>query len=295
MSSTSSLSALVRNFSSTEVGSISVLAQENWSGLTPFLNVTVARLAHQRQVFAVVDRQLHRVALGTVERSTLLPAPSRMRSTRPSSTGDQAELQFHGCHLRRLERHVVLLALQPWWVTDLKEQVGLLPGVDGAVNSQFGSREARGSAAAEHDIAGEAPADLHIDRLGGIIADSLRANLRDRPSRRRWSSLRSCAAPSSARRRRSPPLIRSQILSRNDRSLISSKIDVGIGAEVQLDLVADGDVFDRLRGEEGEPVAAIVAKDADHAVGERRGAELRFLVVGQQVHPDELVAILLGR
>ena len=30
----------VRNFSSTEDGSISVLAQENCSGLTPFLNVT---------------------------------------------------------------------------------------------------------------------------------------------------------------------------------------------------------------------------------------------------------------
>ena len=40
MSSTSSLSAWVTNRSSTEVGSISVLAQLNCKGLTPFLKLT---------------------------------------------------------------------------------------------------------------------------------------------------------------------------------------------------------------------------------------------------------------
>ena len=42
-----------------EVGSISVLAQQNCSGLTPCLEADLARLADERQVFGVVDRQLH--------------------------------------------------------------------------------------------------------------------------------------------------------------------------------------------------------------------------------------------
>ena len=68
---------------------------------------------------------------------------------------------------------------------------------------------------------------------------------------------------------------------------------LGIGAQVQLDLVADRDVFDRLLREIGEPVAAIVAEDADHAIRQWRRAELRVLVVREQVHSDELLAIFL--
>ena len=37
---------------------------------------------------------------------------------------------------------------------------------------------------------------------------------------------------------------------------------LGVGAEVQLDLVADGDVLDRLGHEEAQPVAAVLAEDA---------------------------------
>ena len=66
-----------------------------------------------------------------------------------------------------------------------------------------------------------------------------------------------------------------------------------IGTEIQLDLVADRDVLDRLLREIRQPVAAVVAKDADDAVGQRRRAELRFLVVGEQIHPHELVAVFL--
>ena len=46
------------------VGSISVLAQENWSGIDALLERDRARLADQRDVFAVVDGELDRVALG---------------------------------------------------------------------------------------------------------------------------------------------------------------------------------------------------------------------------------------
>ena len=75
------------------------------------------------------------------------------------------------------------------------------------------------------------------------------------------------------------------------RSLTSSKIDLRVGAKVQFDLVADGYVLDRLGHQEAQPVAAVLAEYADRAVRQRRGAQLRVLVVGQQIHPHQLVAV----
>ena len=78
------------------------------------------------------------------------------------------------------------------------------------------------------------------------------------------------------------------MLSRQTSELDQLEDHLRVGPEVQLDLVADGDVLDRLGHQERKPVAAVLAEDADHAVRQRRGAELRFLVVGQQVHAHQL-------
>ena len=63
---------------------------------------------------------------------------------------------------------------------------------------------------------------------------------------------------------------------------------LGVDAQIQFDLVADGHVLDRLGHEEAQPVAAVLAEEPHGAVGQRRGAELRVLVVGQEVHPHQL-------
>ena len=63
---------------------------------------------------------------------------------------------------------------------------------------------------------------------------------------------------------------------------------VGIGAEIQFDLVADGDVLDRLGDEEAQTPTAVVAKETNYAVGQRRGAQFRVLIVLQQIHPHQL-------
>src|SRR5262249_2247129 len=70
--------------------------------------------------------------------------------------------------------------------------------------------------------------------------------------------------------------------------------DFGIGAEIEINLIPNGNVLDGLLRQIGEPVAAVVAKDADDPVRERGRAEFRFLVVPQQVHPHKLLAIVLG-
>ena len=82
MSSTSSLSACVRNRSSTEVGSISVLAQLNCKRVDALLEAHLAGLADQRQVFGVVDRQLHAGAVGhRGEIDVLRPGPPAAAAT----------------------------------------------------------------------------------------------------------------------------------------------------------------------------------------------------------------------
>ncbi len=83
------------------------------------------------------------------------------------------------------------------------------------------------------------------------------------------------------------------MLSRENSGFDQLEDHLGIGAQIQFDLVADRNVFDRLLREIRQPVAAVVAEHADHAVGQRRRAELRILVVGQQIHPHELVAVFL--
>ena len=64
VSSTSSLSACVRNFSSTRAGIDQRVGPGELQRIDALFERDGPRFADQRQIFAVVNRQLHRVPLG---------------------------------------------------------------------------------------------------------------------------------------------------------------------------------------------------------------------------------------
>ena len=73
-----------------------------------------------------------------------------------------------------LEGHVVLLGVAALVLEDLVEQVRLLAGLHGGgVLDRLVVVVLGCQLAAEDDVAGEGPADLHVDRLGRVVADPL--------------------------------------------------------------------------------------------------------------------------
>ena len=140
-------------------------------------------------------------------------------------------------------------------------------------------------------MAGKGPADLQVDRLLRVVAHPLAVRAYGRPSRPRELLTSICTPGWSTRRKMSAPWTCIQMSSRHARSLTSSKITSGSAPRFSSILSPMGTYLIGWADQEAQSVVAVLAEDADHAVGQRRRAELRVLVVGQQVHPHQLVAV----
>ena len=256
-------------------------------------------LPDQRQVFGVVDRQLDRVRgrAPSRDRRSSPGAKPAASSDRPPGAIATVAVADHVSLASRLDlglldRDVVLLGVA-------------------ALVLERPRRAGRPSPPAS---------PWPCTRPSGSRSSSPPARCGRRRGRRRCGgpprrSASSCSCGSAGRRARGRPSRPRELLtSICDARLVHPPEDVGavdlhpdvvppgpqldqledhlrVGAQVQLDLVADGDVLDRLGDQERQPVAAVLAEDPHHAIRQRRRAQLRLLVVGQQIHPDELVAV----
>ena len=143
--------------------------------------------------------------------------------------------------------------------------------------------------AAEDHLAGEGPADLHLDGLVAVIADALDPFMVIVPPGDLVVDLDAM------------PLVRTvidvDVAAMEPEGIAPTPqanvlVDhLGIATQVEHDFLADGHVLDMLPHQEGQPVASVVAVQLHDAVRQRRGTQPAGLVISQQEQAHHLVTV----
>ena len=149
-------------------------------------------------------------------------------------------------YFRLLQGHIVLFGVAALMLKNLVKQIGLLARFHGG--RVFHGAEIvvfRHQPAAEDYVAVEGAANLQIDRLGGVIPHPLGIDGVIVPACKRAIYFDLYARLVHAAKNTRAVDLHPKVVA-PDLELQQFKDHVRVGTEIQFDLVADGDVFDRL-------------------------------------------------